>query len=306
MAQLITTLGPKNADELGMILPHEHVFVDLRTWDQPGYAQAEAADVIELMAPEIAKAQTAGITALVECSTVGVGRRADLDKAVSEATHFPLVVPTGLYREPWIPDWAHTAGEAELRDWMIGELQGEIEQSGVQAGWIKLSAGDDGLTACEAKILRAAAAAGVATHAVIGSHTIRGRVVRDQLDIIEKVGYTPERFIWIHTQAEPDFALHVEMARRGVWIEYDAIGSRHFDDDFFVRHIQRILDAGLGDHLLLSHDRGWYDPAQPHGGVPQPYTYLSEQFLPKLRGAGVDETTIRQLTQANPFRAFAR
>ena len=26
MAQLITTLGPKNADELGMILPHEHVF----------------------------------------------------------------------------------------------------------------------------------------------------------------------------------------------------------------------------------------------------------------------------------------
>jgi len=41
MAKLITTLGPKDADELGMILPHEHVFVDLRTWDQPGYAQAE-------------------------------------------------------------------------------------------------------------------------------------------------------------------------------------------------------------------------------------------------------------------------
>ncbi len=35
MTKLITTLGPRNADELGMILPHEHVFVDLRTWDQP-------------------------------------------------------------------------------------------------------------------------------------------------------------------------------------------------------------------------------------------------------------------------------
>ena len=58
---------------------------------------------------------------------------------------------------------------------MLGELQGEIEGSGVQAGWIKLSAGDDGLTACETKILRAAAAAGAATNAVIGSHTIRGR-----------------------------------------------------------------------------------------------------------------------------------
>jgi phosphotriesterase-related protein len=81
-------------------------------------------------------------------------------------------------------------------------------------------------------VLRAAAAAGLATNAVIGSHTIRGRVVRDQLKIIEEVGYSPERFIWIHTQAEPDFDLHVEIARRGAWIEYDAIGSDQLSDVF--------------------------------------------------------------------------
>ena len=205
MAQLITTLGPKRADELGLILSHEHVFVDLRTWDQPGYAQAETSDVVELMAPEIARAQAIGVTALVECSTVGVGRRPDILKAVSEATGLPLVVPTGVYREPWIPDWIQAATEAELRDWMTGELSDEIRPDGVKAGWIKLSAGDDGLSECEAKVLRAAAAAGATTNAVIGSHTIRGRVVRDQLKIIEEAGGTPERFIWIHTQAEPDF-----------------------------------------------------------------------------------------------------
>jgi phosphotriesterase-related protein len=306
VTNLITTLGPKSTDELGTILPHEHVFVDLRTWDQPGYAQADTDDVIQLMAPEIAKAQEAGITAIVECSTVGVGRRADIDRAVSEATNFPLVVPTGIYREPWIPDWAHAAGEAELTEWMVNELLGEIEESGVQAGWIKLSAGDDGLTACETKVLRAAATAGAATNAIIGSHTIRGRVVRDQLDIIEKAGYTPERFIWIHTQAEPDFELHLEMARRGAWLEYDAIGSDQFDDDYFVRQIQRVLDAGLADQLRLSHDRGWYDPAQPSCGIPKAYTYIHKQLLPKLEAAGVDQPTIKQLTQTNPFRAFAR
>ena len=74
----------------------------------------------------------------------------------------------------------------------------------------------------------------------------------------------------------------------------------------FTGRIQRMLDAGLGDHLLLSHARGSYDPAQPGGGVPRPFTYISEQFLPKLRAAGVDEATIRQLTRTNPFRAFAR
>src|SRR3982751_4588555 len=91
MPRLITTRGPKRADELGMILPHEHVFVDLRTYDQPGYAQAEAADVIRLMAPELAAARAVGVTALVECTPVGVGRRADILMAVSDATDMPLV-----------------------------------------------------------------------------------------------------------------------------------------------------------------------------------------------------------------------
>ncbi len=307
MPHLITTLGPKSSSELGMILPHEHVFVDLRTWDTPGYAQAEAEDVLRQMTPEIQRARAAGVTAIVECSTVGVGRRADIERAVSHACNFPLVIPTGVYREPWIPHWAHEASQAELAVWMLGELQGEIEQSGVPAGWIKLSAGDDRLTECESKILRAAAVAGRETNAVIGSHTIRGRVVREQLDIVETMGYSVNRFIWIHTQAEPDFKFHLEMARRGAWLEYDSIGNSEWvSEEILMQNIQRLLEAGFGDQLLLSHDRGWYDPALPHGGVPKPYTYLSEQFLPKLQANGVDEATIHMLTHTNPFGAFAR
>ncbi len=271
MPQLMTTLGAKNKGDLKLILPHEHVFVDLRTCDQPGYAQAETPDVIRLMGPELTRAAAAGITALVECSPVGVGRRADILKAVSEATNFPLVAPTGIYREPWIPPWAHEAGEDELCEWMTGELRGEIERSGVQAGFIKLSAGDDGLTPTETKVLRAAARAAQHGNSAIASHTIRGRVVRDQLDIIEDCGYTAERFIWVHANVEPDFELNLEMARRGAWIEYDAIGGDQ-PDEFFIGRIVRMLDAGLGDHILLSQDRGWYDPAQPGGGKPQSFT----------------------------------
>jgi phosphotriesterase-related protein len=306
VARVITTLGPKDAGELGMILPHEHVFVDLRTWDQPGYAEADPALVVMLMAPEIERARAACVTAIVECSTVGVGRRADIDRAVSDATGFPLVVPTGIYREPWVPRWAHDASEDELHDWMLRELSDEIASSGVQAGWIKLSAGDEGLTPSETKILRAAARAAKATNSVIGSHTILARVVRDQLDIIEAAGIPPDRFIWIHTQAEADVAVHLEIAQRGAWIEYDAIGSDDLDDSFFVERIQRVLAAGLGSRLLLSQDRGWYDPGLPGGGTPRPYTYLCERFLPRLRAGGVSDAEIRRLTHTNPFEAFAR
>lgn len=307
MAQCITTLGPKSAADVGTILPHEHVFVDLRTGNPPGFAQADPADVVALMGPELDRARQVGVTLIVECTPLGVGRRADLLKAVSEAAQFPLMVPTGIYREPWIPEWAHRASKDELYEWMLGELQDEIAGSGVQAGWIKLSANDEGMTACEAKILRAAARAGMTTHAAIGSHTIQGRVVREQLDILERVGYSPERFIWIHAQAEPDFDLNLEMARRGAWIEYDWIGNPDaFDDEFYIQRLQALLDAGLGHRVLISHDRGWFDPSRPQGGVAQPFTYISQHFIPKLVAAGVDNTTIEQLTHTNPFQAFAR
>lgn len=306
MSKLVTTLGEKQAADLGLILPHEHIFVDLGPIGEAAYRRADVEDVIAVMTPEVEKARAVGVTALVECTPEGVGRRVDIVKAVSEATGFPVVVATGIYREPWAPEWAHLASQDELRAWMVRELTTEVEGTGIRAGWIKVSAGDDGITECEAKILRAAARAGVFTGAVIGSHTIRGVVVHEQLNIVEAAGYTARRFIWIHTQAEPDFALHLEMAARGAWIEYDAIGSPDFDDEKCIRWIQCVLEAGYGGQLLLSHDRGWYDPSKPGGGDVQPYTYLSETFLPKLKSAGIGEDMIRQLTHTNPFRAFAR
>jgi phosphotriesterase-related protein len=287
-----------------MILPHEHVFVDLRTPDQPGYASGAAADVVALMAPEIERIKALGITALVECTTGGVGRRADLDLAVSQATNFPIVVPTGNYREPWIPEWVKSASEAELEAWMLRELTERFDEADYKAGWIKISAGDDGITPLEAKILRAAVRAAIPTGAIIGSHTIKGRVVMDQLDIIEAEGGDPSRFISIHTQAEKDFALNLAVAERGAWIEYDNIGW--VDDGELLPLIHAVIEAGRIRQLLLSHDMGWYDPALPGGGTPRPYTALSESMLPKLRAAGVSEGEIEQLTHTNPFEAFAR
>ena len=304
MKLLHTTLGPKRADELGMILPHEHVFVDLRTPDQPGYAEADPADVVRVMGPEIEAIKARGITALVECSTGGVGLRVDIDLAVSRATGFPIVVPTGNYREPWIPDWVRDASEAELEAQMYRDLTEGVGDTGVKAAWIKVSAGDDGITPLEAKILRAAARAAQRTGAVIGSHTIKGSVVMDQLDIIEAEGYRADRFISIHSQEEKDFGLNMALAQRGAWIEYDHVGRA--PDAAVSELILRALKAGLGPQLLLSHDRGWYDPAVPGGGTPTPYTHLSDVMLPLLKAEGVDDATIQQLTVSNPFEAFAR
>lgn len=302
--RLITTLGPLALPETGVILPHEHVFVDLRPPTDPQQGQAETEDVLALMQPELERARASGVAVLVDAAPPGVGRRADIVAAVSRAAGLPVLVPTGLYRDAWIPAWAREADEAKLRDWMIGELTGKIEDTDVQASWIKLGGSDGGLTEQERKALRAAASAGAATGAVIGSHIVRGSVAREAIDIVEKAGYRADRFIWIHADQERDPALHEELARRGAWIEFDSIGSGR--DAAHIAMIRHMLDLDLGERLLLSMDRGWYDPAQPGGGIPKPFTYLTETFLPGLREAGIDEPTVVQLTRENPFRAFAR
>ena len=305
MPHLVTTLGPKKKEDLGRILAHEHVFVDLRTWDQPVYGEADANDVVRLMAPEIERAKAHGVTALVEPSGTGVGRRADILLAVSRATEMPIVAPTGVYREPWMPPWVHAASETVLRDWMIGELTGEIDGTGVQAGWIKVSAGDDGITPAEAKLLRAAGAAAAATGATVGSHTMRGRVALEQLAILVSAGARPGQFVWIHTQMEPDTAIHHEFAAQGGWIEYDCIGEPG-SDARYVGLVGHAIAAGFERQLLISNDRGWYDPAEPGGGTPRPYTYLFETFLPLLDAAGIPAATVERILRDNPFRAFSR
>lgn len=301
---LYTTLGLLGRDQLGMILPHEHVFVDLRTPDKPGYAQADVTEVVALMAPKIEEAKNCGVTAIVECSTTGVGRRADFDLAVSQATSFPLVVPTGSYREPWITEFVRNADDSALETWMYRELTQHLAESNYRAGWIKLSVGNDGITPLEERILRAAARASVRTGAVIGSHTQRGHVALEQIKILAEEGCSANRFIWIHTQNEKDLGFHDEAVSRGAWIEYDHV-SRAPDHEVRAL-IVRALTAFKGRNLLVSQDVGWFDPAKPGGGTPRAYTYLSNVMMPLLQSAGVDQDTLKMLTQDNPFDAFSR
>lgn len=303
--RLVTTLGDLALPAAGIILPHEHVFVDLRTPDTPGHAEADPAAVVALMAPLVRRAKEAGIAAIVDAGPVGVGRRADILSKVSESAGLPVVVPTGVYREPWIPSWVREADEDRLADWMLGELAEGIEGAGARAGWIKLSAGDDGMTPCELKVLRAASRAATAAGAAIGSHTIRGSVLLRQLDEAERRGFDPRRFVWIHAQVEIDHGMRRAAARRGAWVELDGIGQPGGDAGA-LELLCRCLDDGLGDRLLLSQDRGWYDPAREGGGEPLPYHHLAESFLPLALRAGIGRQALDALVRVNPWRAFAR
>jgi phosphotriesterase-related protein len=304
-----TVKGAVAVGELGLILPHEHLFTDLRGPLVSDYALAEPEAVAQVMSPYLAEAHWVGVTAIVECSTMGVGRNVTVLQYLAEITPIHIVAPTGVYREEYIPPRLRLMSVEGLAEMWVRDLTEGIDGTTVRAGFIKLSVSDDGPTPLEVRNLQAAAHASQQTGAIVASHTASGALARREMEILETAGLDLGRFIWVHANLEPDPAIHLEAAQRGAYVEFDAIGAQWQSQPPMLDHTVALIEAGYADRLLLSHDAGWYDPSQPDGqpleGGIRGYTELVESFIPALRARGVTDDLIRLITVTNPGRAFS-
>jgi phosphotriesterase-related protein len=335
MAKLRTVLGDVEAERQGIILPHEHLYCDLRPLRGREAIRDAVEEIERAELPLLERARAAGVTLLVEPTPPGIGRDPLLLRRLAERSYVDVVAATGLYKEPLLPRRAYDRSEDELAEWMafeisvgilpiagdsllgesllsdevLGRATDALNETPVRAGVIKLASSNEGLQPVEAKALRAAVKAARDTGVAIVSHSPSGRAFQEQLDELEKAGGDPARFVQVHANAERDFALHLRALQRGAWLEYDGIGSSAEGDAWHLDLTQRVIRAGFADRLLLSQDVvGWRAGASGGGntledGTPKrSYGYLAEEFLPRLREAGVPEQTVRQITVENPRR----
>jgi phosphotriesterase-related protein len=128
------------------------------------------------------------------------------------------------------------------------------------------------------------------------------------MDILEEAGLDLHRFIWVHAQTEPDISILQEAARRGAYVELDTVGAPFQSQTGLLETAIALIESGFADHLLLSHDAGWYNPARPDG-LPDEgyrgYAALTSDFIPELLERGISRERVRQITVNNPARAFA-
>ena len=303
-----TIKGPIEIDSLGLMLPHEHLFTDLRGPRVPDYAQGEPSAVIKVVEPYLAESSEAGVTALVECSTVGVGRNLSILQSLAETTSIQIVAPTGVYRDAYIPESLRDMSEQKLADLWTTELIDGIEGTSIRAGFIKLAMSDEGITTLEARNLKAAARASQNTGAVIAVHTIGGKIAKQEMDLLEAASLDLHRFIWVHAQTEPELSILKEAASRGAYIELDTVGAPFQSQPELLEMALALIEAGFIDQILLSHDAGWYDPSRGEGRPEQGfrgYTALTRDFIPALLKRGISEAQVRQITVKNPANAFA-
>lgn len=295
--------------ELGLTLPHEHLFTDLRGPSVIDYAKADPHKVVSVMKPYLDEIVGLGVTAIVECSTSGVGRNSAILSKLAENTSLHIIAPTGVYREAYVPPDLLGKSTEELADMWTRDITEGIDGSKVKAGFIKMSVSDEGITDIEAKNLKAAVQTSQSTGAIIASHTIGGELARQEMNLLERYGLDLRRFIWTHAQSEANITYHQEAAKRGAYISIDAIGSGWVPDEDMLEYTIALIESGYSKNILLSHDAGWYDPSQPDGkpegaGI-RGYTALFKTFIPELLKHGISETIVNQITVHNPAQAFA-
>lgn len=162
--------GPVAVADLGVVMPHEHTFIDLlREYRANGLVNDP-----ELVAAELSRYCEAGGRTIVDCTSRGLRpqpamvRRAALDSGVT------VIMGTGFYRRPYLDeDWFAGHSVDEIAQVILEDIREGIDGSGVKAGVIGEVGCDREITPPEEKSFRAAARAHLETGLTITTHAAR-------------------------------------------------------------------------------------------------------------------------------------
>ncbi|MCS6862459.1 MAG: hypothetical protein NZT92_19325 [Abditibacteriales bacterium] len=310
MPYIQTVLGAINARDFGFALVHEHIMCDFIGAEQTSQERWNVEEVVRTMLPFLRQAKERGVTGFVDCTPAYIGRDVRVLRRLAELTGLHIVTNTGYYaaaNDKYLPKHAFMETADQLADRWVREWERGIEGTGIKPGFIKIGVDPAAgvpprLSEVDAKIVRAAARASTRTGLTVACHTGQGAAALEEIRIFQEEGTDPSRLIIVHADAEPDQSYHVQIAQRKAWVEFDGIGGRPLD--YHLKIVPPMIEK-FPDRLLLSMDAGWYWVGEPNGGKIRDYNFLTDQFLPALRQAGVTEAGIRRLMVDNPARAFA-
>ena len=313
-----TVLDPIRFDELGVCLPHEHIWCDQRLCprvDLLGATRSTATymrlDNFEQMRAELIAFREAGGNSIVEVTCDGWGRELDVLARLSEASGVHIIATAGFYIEPCMPQFVAELSVDALADHITQELTVGVGGSQRRCGVVKSAIHRSHIEGIEERVLRAVAVAQKRTGVAITTHTTGSRrqevpggtVGLQQLAILKEMGVGPSRLIVGHVDERPDIDVLSGLADEGCYIQFDVIGKEHWLlDQTRAELVHALIERGYVRQVLISHDRNRDHEMRFGGG--SGYCHIFESFLPRLRKLGVTDEEIEALMVENPARVF--
>lgn len=312
-AFIMTVTGKVGLENLGRILPHEHVttdFLGAEIKPQPRYPREMAVTTI---LPHLKNLKENGYGLIFECTPNYIGRDVELLQVLSELTGLKIVTNTGYYaavNKKFLPKHAYTESKEALAERWEKEWQEGIGDTGIRPGFIKLGVGKGPLDAIEEKLLQAAIILHKKSGLQMAMHTGDGEAALSEYQIISAAGVDGKNMIWVHAQNGKDEE-RLALAQKGVWISLDGVSSEKLDSYASMIHV--LKENQLLSRLLISHDYGW-GVEDENGtiklvpfdkGKNVPYQTIKELLIPKLQKLGFTKAEIDLITTKNPIKAYS-
>lgn len=255
---LQTVNGKLAKEDLGIVMPHEHIFIDLTTFysnkkiegidnaatvkveignlgilDRDPYAFRDnlIIDNIKIQIDEIMRFKKAGGSTVVDATSIGIGRNPVLLKKIAMATGLNIVVGSGYYVESTHPEYIGKMEAEEIANFIERDFTLGIDNTGIKAGVIGEIGISEVFTENEKKVLRASAIAQKHTGAGILVHinpwTVSGV---EAAQIVLDCGVDPQKVCICHVDVEGREEYIEELLKMGIFIEFDNFGKEYYVD----------------------------------------------------------------------------
>lgn len=324
---LVTTvLGPVPAEELGLILPHEHLIFDIGQWSGRDDNVMEDADVA---AEELRLFRMAGGGTVCDVTPLGLGRDVAALKRASTASGTHVVSGLGIYSDFTWPEDFRQATEDEKVQFLLdaadatgaaffGEIATHNEPHGDWRRYVLLKH--------EEEMLRAVGRAAVATGRAISTHASMGRAGIAQLSILADNPEVDMHRVIIghcdtvaHRDASLDYDYYHRILHTGATVEFDLFGwgdevmkaqTAEWLPDGCMQERDRLdrlvglVEQGWAQQLVISSDTCRKSQMASHGG--RGLTFVLDRTVRELRARGVSASDIDAMTRTNMRRLLVQ
>jgi phosphotriesterase-related protein len=315
MPTVETVQGAVDADELGLVLVHEHVrFRDdavAAQWPERYDEDAEFDAALEA----VAAAKSKGVQTIVDPTAMFGGRDVRFMKRVADQTGVRIVACTGIYSYDHLPHYFENRDVDAMADHFISDIERGVQGTDIRAAFLKCAADAAGVTENVEKIQRAVARASVQTGAPIMAHSMPsvGTGPR-QVEIFSEEGVDLARVQIAHCGDTDDLDYIEGLIGSGVYVGLDRYGlEMYLPIDRRNATTAELLRRGHAERLMISQDYcatiDWFPPDAAEAFMTSgairnwSMTLVFDEVVPSMREQQVmDDATFQTIFVENPKR----
>lgn len=339
---VMTVTGPVAPSTLGIVLPHEHILIDIRNQYTESSLPEKARigrervsmarlgllrrtpyalkdnlvmDDLDLAVAEVGRFKDAGGRTIVDCTVIGIYRDVRKLRETARRTGLNIIAGCGYYTADTHPPAMSAWTADDIAEQLISDLTEGIDGTDIKAGVIGEIGVSYPIMPQELKNLRAAALAHRRTGVPIYVHTYPwSRVGLTSAELLLEEGVVPEKIVICHTDVECNLAYMKAVLSKGVWLEFDDFGKefyinkadRGFAGGSFLTDIERVR---VIKKLL---DQGFEDrilvandiclKSLLHAYGGWGYDHILTNIMPMMLDENIPQKTINRFLVDNPAR----